>query len=76
MQVDETPMKMLKPPELGKNVKQGYLWVYRGKINNHTIALVQAKWSRASEHLLTQLKDFEGVIQSDGYIAYALLEIG
>ena len=74
LQADETPMKMLKPPEPGKNIKQGYTWVYRGKIKGHTIALVQAKWSRASTHLLTQLKDFEGVIQSDGYIAYDLLE--
>lgn len=74
LQVDESPMKMLKPPDPGKNIKQGYIWVYRGKIKNHTIALVQAKWSRASSHLLTQLKDFEGVVQSDGYIAYELLE--
>lgn len=73
LQVDESPMKMLKPPEPGKNVKQGYLWVYRGKIKNHVIALVQAKWSRASEHLLTQLEDIQGTIQSDGYIAYELL---
>ena len=74
LQIDETPMKMLNPPESDKNVKQGYLWVYRGKIKNHVIALVQAKWSRASEHLLTQLETFEGIIQSDGYIAYELLE--
>ena len=73
LQADETPMKMLKPPEPGKNIKQGYIWVYRGKIKGHTIALVQAKWSRASTHLLTQLDTFEGVIQSDGYIAYEIL---
>ena len=73
LQIDETPMKMLNPPESDKNVKQGYLWVYRGKIKNHVIALVQAKWSRASEHLLTQLEDFQGTVQSDGYIAYELL---
>ena len=75
VQADETPMKMLRPPGVDKagetkNIKQGYLWVYRGIIDNNVIVVTQAHWSRASEHPIEQLKGFGGILQSDGYVAY------
>jgi transposase len=58
LQADETPMKILRPPGVDKagetkNIKQGYLWVYRGIIDNNVIVVTQAHWSRASEHPLS-----------------------
>jgi transposase len=78
LQADETPMKILRPTELDKsgnvkNIKQGYLWVYRGIIEGQVIVLTQAHWSRASEHPITQLAGFDGILQSDGYRVYDVL---
>jgi transposase len=78
VQADQTPMKMLRPPGLDKegekkNIKQGYLWVYRGTIDNNVIVVTQAQWSRASEHPIEQLKGFSGILQSDGYAAYDVI---
>jgi len=65
LQIDETPVHYQNPGN-GK-CSQGYLWPYHapGKA-------VFFEWhtSRASTCLDKTLKDFKGIVQSDGYSAY------
>lgn len=65
LQIDETPVRYLNPGngQCGK----GYLWVY-----NKPRSTVVFEWhtSRGQNCLNEMLKNFNGVVQSDGYQAY------
>lgn len=65
LQVDETPVGYVCPGH-GKT-KKGYLWVYLAPGGG-----VFFEWhaGRGSECLEDMLEDFDGTIQTDGYLAY------
>lgn len=84
LQVDETRIQVLdrikilpkdrkkkKPPPKGKS-HRGYYWVYYDPISKS--ALFDYHPGRGQEFPYQSLKDFTGIIQTDGYSVYEALE--
>lgn len=69
VQADETPVKCNDPDEKRGGVSQGYLWVVSGPGDD---VCFDWRLSRRHGELTTLLtEDYVGVLQSDGYEAYA-----
>jgi transposase len=69
VQVDETPVNYLDPDEQRAKALQGYLWVMSRPGDD---AVFDWRLSRRHGELTSLLTDeFEGVLQSDAYDAYA-----
>jgi hypothetical protein len=69
VQCDETPVKFIDPDNKGQGTSQGYLWVLSAPEGD-----VVFDWRLTRRHgeLTTLLTDdYAGVLQSDGYEAYA-----
>ena len=69
VQCDETPVKFIDPDEKGQGTTQGYLWVVSAPGGD-----VVFDWRLTRRHgeLTTLLtNDYTGLMQSDGYEAYA-----
>lgn len=64
LQVDETPVKLLKPD------KQGYLWTYYAPELGQGLVLFECKESRSGSHAQEKLASFEGILQTDAYQGY------
>jgi transposase len=72
LQVDETPIRYLDPDVPGKS-QLGYLWAY-----SRPKAEVLFDWqtSRGKEGPAAMLKEFKGMLQTDGYVVYSNLAQG
>lgn len=70
LQVDETPVRVLDPDVEGKAAR-GYLWFYAVP---HGDVILDFDRSRALRVVQERLKDFTGMIQTDGYEVYQSLE--
>jgi transposase len=72
LQVDETPIRYLDPEAPGKS-QLGYLWAY-----SRPGAEVVFDWqtSRGREGPEQMLKEFKGLLQTDGYVVYETLARG
>jgi transposase len=69
IQVDETPVRFVDPDEKGGKTEQGYLWVMGAPGGD---VVFDWQLSRKHDHLTDLVgKDYAGVLQSDGYEAYA-----
>jgi len=69
LQMDETPVQVLKEP--GKTAEsKSYLWVQRGGPPEAPIILFDYDPSRSQEVPLRLLAGFQGLLQTDGYAAY------
>lgn len=69
IQCDETPIKFIDPDEKGHGAAQGYLWVVSAPGGD---VVFDWRLSRRHGELTTLLTDdYRGVLQSDGYEAYA-----
>ena len=70
MHVDETGLKVLlgKENTKGRKIHDGYLWCY----NNSILKLVYFDYQpgRGQKHAIGILKDFRGIIQTDGWHVY------
>jgi len=64
LQVDETPVKVLQPE------KKGYMWVYHSYLPNQRFVLFDFNLSRGAKVVNERLKDFQGLLQTDGYSGY------
>lgn len=64
MQADETPVKILKPN------KKGTMWVYQSLDPGNRFVLFDCQLSRAGANPQYRLKDFRGILQTDGYSGY------
>ena len=66
LQVDETPVKILEPN------KKGYLWTYYAPHAGGKRGLVVFELSetRSGEVANSRLRDFRGLLQTDGYFGY------
>lgn len=64
LQVDETPVKVLKPE------KKGYMWVYHCYLPNQRFVLFDFNLSRGAKVVNERLKNFTGLLQTDGYSGY------
>ena len=67
LQVDETPIKILKPD------KQGYLWTYFAPLIGQGLVLFEASLTRSGEVAKQRLASFNGLLQTDGYNGYQAL---
>lgn len=64
LQVDETPVKVLKPD------KEGYLWAYHSCQPGNRFILFEFCLTRASSHVNRRLASYQGFLQTDGYSGY------
>lgn len=67
LQVDETPVKMLKPD------KQGYLWTYFAPLVGQGLVVFEASLTRSGEVAKKRLTPFNGLLQTDAYNGYQSL---
>lgn len=67
LQADETGIKVLDGEKQG-SAHRGYMWAYRDVLNN--LVLFEYQRGRNKEGPASMLKNFEGFIQTDGYVAY------
>ena len=67
---DETTLQVLHEP--GKSPQsKSYMWLYRTSGDaEHPIVLYEYQPSRSGEHPKAFLKDFKGLLHTDGYSAY------
>ncbi len=68
--VDETGLKVLLGKESGKikKIHDGYLWCYNDSI--HKLVYFDYQPGRGQKHTIGILKDFHGIIQTDGWHVY------
>lgn len=64
LQVDETPVKMLKPD------KQGYLWAYFSPLVGQGLVVFEASLTRTGDVAKKRLQPFNGLLQTDAYNGY------
>lgn len=64
LQADETPVKVLKPD------KEGYLWAYHSCEPGNRFIFFEFSLTRSGENVNRRLKDYQGLLQSDGYSGY------
>lgn len=69
IQVDETPVMLLKSKSDNATTHNGFMWVY----NNELGCVYRYENSRAGSHPFVQLEDYQGYVQSDGYSGYNCL---
>ena len=67
LQVDESPFKVLTSEKKGAS-HIGYQWVYLDPVRN--LVFYDYQSGRSAEHPAKMLKDFKGIIQTDGYAGY------
>jgi transposase len=67
MQADETRVKILKPD------KKGFMWVYQGLDPGNRFVMLEFDLTRAASVPDNRLKDFTGLLQTDGYSGYVNL---
>ncbi len=70
LHADETPIKVLDKDKKGAT-HRGYYWVYQNSIKK--IVFFDYQQSRGREGPQGILQNFEGYLQSDGYIVYDIL---
>lgn len=68
---DETPMPVLTKDKLGSTHK-GYHWVYYDPVNK--LVLFDYQKTRSREGPNNMLENFNGYLQTDGYVAYKNLK--
>ncbi len=69
VQIDETTLQVLKEPGREPESKS-YMWVYRGGDPEKPSLIYQYFPSRSGDVPFEFLNDYEGYVQTDGYIAY------
>ncbi len=67
LQVDETPIKLLRPD------KQGYLWTYFAPHVGKGLVVIEASATRSGDIAKKRLQSFNGLLQTDGYNGYKAL---
>lgn len=67
LQVDESPFKVLSSEKKGAS-HMGYQWVYLDPVRN--LVFYNYQRGRSQEHPVAMLKNFKGIIQTDGFSGY------
>lgn len=70
LHADETPIKVLDKDKKG-TTHRGYYWVYQNSIKK--IVFFDYQESRGREGPQSILQNFQGYLQSDGYVVYDIL---
>ena len=69
LQMDETPVQVLKEPDRAAQSKS-YLWLQRGGPPDRPVVLLDYDPGRGAEVPKRLLADFKGYLQTDGYDGY------
>ena len=64
LQADETPVKVLDPN------KKAYIWLYHCTLPDKRFVLFDFSLSRSASVVNDRLKDYQGILQTDGYTGY------
>ena len=72
IQMDETPLQVLKEPGRA-NTSKSYMWVFCGGNYEHPTVLYRYQPTRSGKVALAFLDEYEGYIQSDDYDGYDYL---
>lgn len=67
LQVDESPFKVLSSEKKGAS-HMGYQWVYLDPVRN--LVFYNYQRGRSQQHPCAMLKNFKGIIQTDGFAGY------
>jgi len=67
LQVDESPIPV-QDDHNEKGIRKGYHWVYHAPLSR--TVLFDYRPGRSEEFPIEVLKDFQGTLQTDGYVAY------
>jgi transposase len=70
--MDETPLQVLKEPDRA-NTTKSYMWVFCGGAPDHPTVLYRYHPTRSGEAALKFLDDYQGFIQSDDFNGYDYL---
>jgi transposase len=70
--IDETTVQVLKEPGRA-NTTQSYMWVFRGGPPDKPALVYQYHPTRSGDVAKDYLKDYNGYIQTDGYVGYDAL---
>lgn len=70
LQVDESPIKVLDRDHK-KGIHQGYMWLYHSPVDR--LVLFDYRKGRDSSGPKEMLKEFSGILQTDGYKVYESL---
>lgn len=70
--IDETSVQVMNEKDR-KNTTKSYMWVSRGGTAEKPVVLFRYNPTRGGDFVNNQFKDFEGVIQTDGYQGYNAL---
>lgn len=75
LQIDETPVKVLKEQDKNKKNKdsKSYMFVIRAEIRGKPIILYIYNPTRSSSFLQEKLKDYKGILHTDGFRSYDTL---
>jgi len=68
--IDETPLQVLKSPRKSKS----YMWVFRGGPPGKPIVLFEYHPTRSGDAASQFLKNYQGIVQTDGYAGYDFLD--
>jgi len=71
--MDETTVQVLKEPDRA-NTTKSYMWVFRGGTRDHPLILYQYRPTRSGEVPKNFIGDYQGYVQTDGYIGYDFLK--
>ncbi|GHV66181.1 transposase [Spirochaetia bacterium] len=69
MQMDETPMEVMREPGRN-NTSKSYMWLARGGPPDKPALFYEYHETRASENVLPFLEGFKGYLQTDGWGSY------
>ncbi len=72
LQLDETPLQVLREKDRS-NTQKSFMHVAHGWIRGRPVALFHYEPTRSVRHLEEWLRDFSGVIQTDGFESYGSL---
>lgn len=72
LQLDETPIQVLREKDRS-NTQKSFMHVAHGWIRGRPVALFHYEPTRSVRHLEQWLKDFTGVVQTDGFESYGSL---
>ena len=68
--IDETTVQVLQGPRKSKS----YMWVFKGGPPDKPIILFQYHPTRSGDVASAFLKDYKGIVQTDGYAGYNFLD--
>ncbi|MBN2889944.1 MAG: IS66 family transposase, partial [Deltaproteobacteria bacterium] len=71
--IDETPLQVLQEPGRSPTSKS-YMWVFRGGDPENPVLIYEYHASRSGDAARKFLEDYQGVVQTDGFIGYDFLD--